>query len=152
MIGALSIVCELTFCLAVKMQAPNPPTETVLVRAAQDVRASTDHQQYSIENQSLAIANYATEHNMQVIQTYTDEGKSGLTLRKRQGSRQLLQDVENGKVQFSIILVYDVSRWGRLPSRVTLRILIIVRSSRGTTTPLPSVMVSRHLLMKRFRL
>jgi len=52
MIGALSIVCELTFCLAVKMQAPNSSTEAVLVRAAQYVRASTEHQQYSIENQS----------------------------------------------------------------------------------------------------
>ena len=95
------------------MQAHNPPTETVPVRAAQYVRASTENQQYSIENQSLAIANYATEHNMQVVQTYADQGKSGLTLQKRQGLRQLLQDVEKGEVQFSIILVYDVSRWGR---------------------------------------
>src|SRR5678815_1592148 len=95
------------------MQAPNSPTQAVLVRAAQYVRASTEHQQYSIENQSLAIADYATEHNMQVIQTYADQGKSGLTLQKRQGLRQLLQDVENGEVTFSIILVYDVSRWGR---------------------------------------
>ena len=134
------------------MQAYQPSTASSPIRAAQYVRASTENQQYSIENQSLAIANYATEHNMQVIQTYADQGKSGLTLQKRQGLRQLLQDVENGEVQFSIILVYDVSRWGRLPSRVTLRIQIIVRSSRGTTTPLPSVMVSRHLLMKRFRL
>jgi DNA invertase Pin-like site-specific DNA recombinase len=95
------------------MQAYNPTSETLPIRAAQYVRASTEHQQYSIENQSLAIASYATGHNMQVIQTYADHGKSGLTLRNRKGLRQLLQDVEDGEVQFSIILVYDVSRWGR---------------------------------------
>jgi len=95
------------------MQAYQPSTASSPIQAAQYVRASTDHQQYSIENQSLAIANYATEHNMRVVQTYADDGKSGLTLRRRKGLRQLLQDVENGEVPFSIVLVYDVSRWGR---------------------------------------
>ena len=95
------------------IQAHNPPMESSLIRAAQYVRASTEHQQYSIENQSLAIESYATAHNMQVVQTYTDEGKSGLTLQNRKGLRQLLHDVENRDAQFSIILVYDVSRWGR---------------------------------------
>ena len=83
------------------------------IRAAQYVRASTEHQQYSIENQRFANETYATAHNMQVVQTYTDEGKSGLSLQNRKGLCQLLQDVENGQAQFSIILVYDVSRWGR---------------------------------------
>ena len=95
------------------MQAHNPVVDALPIRAAQYVRASTEHQQYSIENQSLAIATYATGHNMQVIQTYADHGKSGLTLQNRKGLRQLLQEVENGEVQFSVVLVYDVSRWGR---------------------------------------
>src|SRR5579864_7412139 len=95
------------------MQAHSPLTDPFPIRAAQYVRASTEHQQYSIQNQSLAIESYATVHNMQVVQTYSDEGKSGLTLKNRKGLGQLLQDVENGEMQFSIILVYDVSRWGR---------------------------------------
>jgi DNA invertase Pin-like site-specific DNA recombinase len=95
------------------MQAHNLALEPLPLRAAQYVRASTEHQQYSIDNQSLAIESYATLHNMQVVQTYSDEGKSGLTLQSRKGLLQLLQDVENGGTQFSIILVYDVSRWGR---------------------------------------
>ena len=95
------------------MQAANSATDAPPIRAAQYVRASTEHQQYSIENQSLAIANYATGHNMQVIQTYADHGKSGLTFQSRKGLRQLLQEVESGGVHFSVILVYDVSRWGR---------------------------------------
>ena len=95
------------------MQPNSSPMEASPIRAAQYVRASTEHQQYSIENQSLAIASYATGHNMQVIQTYADHGRSGLTFQSRKGLRQLLQEVENGEVQFSVILVYDVSRWGR---------------------------------------
>jgi DNA invertase Pin-like site-specific DNA recombinase len=31
----------------------------------------------------------------------------------RNGLRQLLSDVENGKANFTDLLVYDVSRWGR---------------------------------------
>lgn len=50
---------------------------------------------------------------MQVVLTYEDFGKSGLTLRKRGGLRRLLDDVESGTADFTVILVYDVSRWGR---------------------------------------
>ena len=74
---------------------------------------STEHQQYSIANQSDVIRQYAQDHQMQIVRTYDDAGKSGLTLRKRTGLRQLLDDVENGLADYSVILVYDVSRWGR---------------------------------------
>jgi len=74
---------------------------------------STEHQQYSIANQSDVIREYARNHKMQIVRTYDDAGKSGLTLRKRHGLRQLLDDVEHGIADYSVILVYDVSRWGR---------------------------------------
>jgi DNA invertase Pin-like site-specific DNA recombinase len=74
---------------------------------------STEHQQYSIDNQSEAISNYVRDHHMVVIQTYTDAGKSGLTAKNRIGLRQLIKDVESGSADFSSVLVYDVSRWGR---------------------------------------
>jgi DNA invertase Pin-like site-specific DNA recombinase len=83
------------------------------IRAAQYVRMSTEHQQYSIENQVEAIASYAKANAMEVIRTYTDGGRSGLTIRRREGLRQLLQDVESGRPEYSAILVYDISRWGR---------------------------------------
>ncbi len=83
------------------------------VRAAQYVRMSADHQQYSLENQSQAIGRYARDHGMEVVRTYVDAGKSGLTLQHRDGLRQLIQDVESGAAEFAAILVYDVSRWGR---------------------------------------
>lgn len=83
------------------------------LRAAEYVRMSTEHQQYSTENQSDAIRDYAAAHNMEIIQTYSDAGKSGLRLEGRDGLRQLIDDVEGGDVKFEVILAYDVSRWGR---------------------------------------
>jgi DNA invertase Pin-like site-specific DNA recombinase len=73
---------------------------------------STEHQQYSIDNQSDAISLYAREHQMLVVKTYADAGKSGLSAQNRPGLRQLIEDVE-GSPDYSAILVYDVSRWGR---------------------------------------
>jgi len=83
------------------------------IRAAQYVRMSTEHQRYSIENQSDTITVYAQARNMQIVRTYADAGKSGLTVGERAGLQQLIRDVENGTSDFSAILVYDVSRWGR---------------------------------------
>ena len=83
------------------------------MRAAQYVRMSTEHQQYSIANQSDAIQRYAQDNNLQIVRTYNDDGKSGLTLQGREGLRGMLADVETGSADYSAILVYDVSRWGR---------------------------------------
>jgi len=83
------------------------------IPAAQYLRVSTEHQQYSLENQSAAIQAYAESHNFEVVGTYSDAGKSGLGLRHRTGLRQLLRAVVAGTSGYQAILVYDVSRWGR---------------------------------------
>ncbi|TIW71353.1 MAG: recombinase family protein, partial [Mesorhizobium sp.] len=57
---------------------------------------STDHQRYSLENQVAVIAEYAERRGFAIVQTYTDAGKSGLTLKGRDGLRQLLSDVVTG--------------------------------------------------------
>ncbi len=84
-----------------------------LVRAAQYVRMSTDHQQYSTENQADFIAFYAARNGFEIVRTYTDEGKSGLRIDGREALKRLLRDVESGCADFSALLVYDVSRLGR---------------------------------------
>ena len=84
-----------------------------LGRAAQHVRMSTDHQRYSTENQSDAILQYAERRGLEIVRTYADEGKSGLRLDGRDALQRLIRDVQNGDADFSSILVYDVSRWGR---------------------------------------
>ena len=38
---------------------------------------STEHQQYSTENQADKIREYAARRNIQIVRTYADEGKSG---------------------------------------------------------------------------
>lgn len=88
-------------------------TDNQFVPAAQYLRMSTEHQQYSLENQSTAIQVYAESHGFEVIRTYSDSAKSGLVLRHRTGLQQLLQDVVGGASTYRVILVYDVSRWGR---------------------------------------
>jgi len=83
------------------------------VPAAQYLRMSTEHQQYSLENQSTAIQKYAESHSFEIVRTYSDSAKSGLVLRRRTGLQQLLQDVVSGAASYRVILVFDVSRWGR---------------------------------------
>jgi DNA invertase Pin-like site-specific DNA recombinase len=84
-----------------------------LVPVAQYLRMSTEHQQYSLENQASAIQKYAESYSFEVVRTYSDAAKSGLVLRRRTGLQQLLQDVVSGASTYHAILVYDVSRWGR---------------------------------------
>jgi DNA invertase Pin-like site-specific DNA recombinase len=83
------------------------------MRAAQYLRMSTEHQRYSTENQAAAIALFALKHRYEIVQTYSDQGISGLSLTRREGLQRLLADALAGDAPFSVILVYDVSRWGR---------------------------------------
>ena len=89
------------------------PSADKEIQAAQYVRMSTEHQQYSIDNQAEAIGRYAKDHNMKIVKSYVDSGKSGLSFENRPGLRQLIADVEAGSPGYSTILVFDVSRWGR---------------------------------------
>ena len=47
------------------------------------------------------------------MKDYSDDGKSGLNIEGRDSLAQMIRDVEEGKADYSSILVYDVSRWGR---------------------------------------
>ena len=60
------------------------------IRAAEYVRMSTEHQKYSTENQADAILTYADQHNMEVVRTYSDAGKSGLRIEGRDALMQLV--------------------------------------------------------------
>jgi DNA invertase Pin-like site-specific DNA recombinase len=91
------------------------PPSSQLSRAAQYLRMSTEHQQYSIANQSAAIALYAAAHNTGIVRSFVDEGKSGTTIKGRSGLQALLHSVESAQADFDQVLVYDVSRWGRFP-------------------------------------
>ena len=88
-------------------------TDQTHYRAAQYVRMSTEHQQYSTNNQADKIAEYAQRRNIEIVRTYADEGKSGLSLGGRSSLQRLIADVESDCADFTLLLVFDVSRWGR---------------------------------------
>ena len=82
-------------------------------RAAMYVRMSTESQNFSTENQRTKIRAYAALAGLQVVREYADEGKSGLDIKGRAGLQALIRDVQSGTADFTSIIVYDVSRWGR---------------------------------------
>lgn len=87
--------------------------KSLLRKAAAYVRMSTEHQQYSTDNQLEVIREYARLHHLEIVRIYSDEGKSGLTIQGRNGLAEMIRDVESGQADYSSILVYDISRWGR---------------------------------------
>ncbi len=89
------------------------PIASSTLRAAEYVRMSTEHQQYSTQNQRDKIREYATSRGIEVVRTFADEGKSGLRIDGRNALQGLIQEVISGSADFQAILVYDVSRWGR---------------------------------------
>ncbi len=91
----------------------DPHPDTKAFRAAQYVRMSTEHQQYSTLNQADKIREYADKRGIEIVRTYADDGKSGLSIGGRASLQKLIADVESGNTDFNLILVYDVSRWGR---------------------------------------
>ncbi len=92
---------------------PNPEPAKSRRRAVAYLRMSTEHQEYSTENQVAAIKRYAAENDMGIVATYSDEARSGLRLENRPGMRQMLDDAKRKESGFDTILVYDITRWGR---------------------------------------
>jgi DNA invertase Pin-like site-specific DNA recombinase len=93
------------------MDPTSPPAARV--RAAEYCRMSTEHQQYSAANQQDVIRDYAQRRGFDVVRTYLDSGKSGLSVAGREALRALIDDVQSGRADFKAVLVCDVSRWGR---------------------------------------
>src|ERR1019366_1089372 len=83
------------------------------LRAAAYVRMSTEHQQCSISHQMEVIQEYASRQGLEIVEVYSDEGKSGLNIQGRDALARLIGAVLDRTVNFGHILVYDVSRWGR---------------------------------------
>lgn len=92
--------------------SPQAP-EILRSNAAAYVRMSTEHQKYSTSNQMDIIEEFAARRAMDIIQIYSDEGKSGLRVKGRDALTRMIGDVTSGRAKFSSILVYDISRWGR---------------------------------------
>ena len=69
--------------------------------------------QHLASKQMDVIREYAKRHGMQIVEEYFDVGKSGVSIRDREALVKMVRDVESGQINFSAILLHDVSRWGR---------------------------------------
>lgn len=95
------------------IHVPKAKEKSAKPTAAVYVRMSTDNQNHSVSHQLHCISEYAERHGIDIIKTYTDEGRSGLDFSSRPGLRSLIEDVQSGVAPFQSILAYDISRWGR---------------------------------------
>lgn len=81
------------------------------------LRRSTDRQEQSIPDQRRAIERYAAEHGIRVLRWYTDDAVSGTSTVGRRAFQALMADAQRASVdapRFSIVVVYDVKRFGRV--------------------------------------
>ncbi len=86
------------------------------IAVAQYLRMSTDHQRYSLFNQSEFLRGYADKNGMDILYTYDDSGKSGVTANRRTSFHQLIDDVASHRIDIAAVLVFDISRFGRFQS------------------------------------
>ena len=82
------------------------------IRAAAYVRTARQ-EPHLARNQMDAIRDYAKRHEMQIVKEYSDEGKSGVNIQARKSLARMIREVQDGQINFSAVLLYNVSRWGR---------------------------------------
>ena len=76
--------------------------------------SAQDRQENSIELQQDQVRKFALEHSITIIREFADRGKTGLCVEGRDAFNEMLHDYVGGdKHEFSLVLVLDVSRWGR---------------------------------------
>jgi DNA invertase Pin-like site-specific DNA recombinase len=73
--------------------------------------APDDPQYPATREQAELIHAYAGKNNIDVVKTYIDAGKCGSNARS--GLRSMISDVHSGTAEYSVILMRDISRWGR---------------------------------------
>jgi len=83
-------------------------------RAVGYVRRSTDRQEQSIPDQKKALEEYAAEHGLRLAKFYVDDAISGTSTLGRRAFLQMIDDAQDTKRRFDIIVVYDVKRFGRV--------------------------------------
>jgi DNA invertase Pin-like site-specific DNA recombinase len=72
-------------------------------------------QDQSIDDQKKAITQFAEKNGVGILKWYEDEDRSGTSIVRRRGFQTLKSVVDQNKHDFSEILIYDVTRWGRFP-------------------------------------
>ena len=93
-------------------KAENAPRRKVAAYLHSATSYAPDDPQYpAIREQAELIRAYAEENSMDVVKTYIDAGKCGG--HERDSLRSMIADVHSGAAEYSVILMRDISRWGR---------------------------------------
>jgi len=78
-------------------------------------RVSTEMQVegFSLDGQLSEIKEFCSRNNYTIVGEYSDKGKSGATIAKRDDFKRMLQDIELRKDGVDFVVVYKLSRFGR---------------------------------------
>lgn len=76
-------------------------------------RASTDHQEYSVNDQLKYIKDWAKHHGYKIIKVYIDDGISGAFVAKRPGFLSMIEDVTANISGAKALLIWDSYRFAR---------------------------------------
>lgn len=83
------------------------------IRAVAYYRHSAEiGQENSVEIQRDNVRAFAAKHDLEIIEEFADRGKSGLNAEGRPAFNEMMEWVRT-RDDFALILVLDVSRWGR---------------------------------------
>jgi DNA invertase Pin-like site-specific DNA recombinase len=72
-------------------------------------------QDRSILDQQREIQLFAEKNDLKITRWFIDADRSGTSIEHREGFQEMKAIVDNGENEFSSILIYDLSRWGRFP-------------------------------------
>lgn len=84
------------------------------LRAVGYLRRSTDRQEQSIPDQQRAVEQYAKQHDLKLLRCYIDDAISGTSTIGRRSFQQMIADAASPACDFSVVIVYDVKRFGRI--------------------------------------
>jgi len=84
-------------------------------RAVAYLRVSTSMQVdgYSLDAQMTSIKRYAKAYDIDIVDVYKDEGRSGKSIAGREDFIRMLEDIETGAINVDYVMVYKLSRFGR---------------------------------------
>lgn len=77
------------------------------------LRASTDHQEYSVGDQLTYIKEWAKNHGYKIVKVYCDDGISGAYAAKRPGFLAMIEDVTTNLSEAKALLIWDSYRFAR---------------------------------------
>lgn len=67
----------------------------------------------AIEAQRTAVRDFAKEHRIEIVHEEVDNGESGLSLQRSGFERLMKSWILNDAAEFSIVLMSNISRFGR---------------------------------------